>query len=480
METILIKNESENVILHTENNKIWGTIFYSDGRIKNASKDVLKYFDLFKLSNRNTRLPNEGKYQVVLDKETNLKHYFLYGVEDFNMLFQNNGSDATVYISGEGTKLPTKTKIFNLGRNIIMLAAAAFTALVIAHAIVPDSPVFTFIESSIAQVQAKKLTLDDVKEKIYSTNGIPDYLKGFIYNEEFFSYLLPEINKSGYLITRFNEKFTDFKINFDFKPDDVRIQGRYLPSRPNQIDVVRGASKAAIAHEIDHVTQEDFEYTMIVEALAEIEDREFYTPTNEYSKYTFLIKYLMEIIGPGPLKEYRMSGKSKMLEDAIKPYLPEEHYNDLIKCLKYDFILNEGNERTLAIVTEARLSELYQNKFGLSPKDDPIIMATKAGTISRYYFRESRITPEYSYIMVDKGLKNLLDSTHARLSVQKLDGDTLYFDSIEYRDFMSGNYDGVVKIRHMDGKLEDPMLYVERVETDTIYDRFPEDRKMII
>ena len=82
MERIVIEDNNKKTIINIQNRTISGYSFYHDESVKELTKDDLDIFKLFFLSNDNKRLPNEGKYTVILDNITGLKHYFINGKED--------------------------------------------------------------------------------------------------------------------------------------------------------------------------------------------------------------------------------------------------------------------------------------------------------------------------------------------------------------------------------------------------------------
>ena len=86
MNRIFITDDEKQTIMDVNKNIFKGCTFYNDGRVERITKKTFDIFKNFILSKDQTRLPNEGKYEVILDNKSGLKHYFLDKKEDFEML----------------------------------------------------------------------------------------------------------------------------------------------------------------------------------------------------------------------------------------------------------------------------------------------------------------------------------------------------------------------------------------------------------
>ena len=135
MERIVIEDSNKKTIINIQNRTISGYSFYHDEKVKELTKDDLDIFKLFFLSNNNKRLPNEGKYTVILDNITGLKHYFINGKEDFIQLFFNNREEGTLYkvenklLKDNGyrkkEKLSMKERVFKIGHTFVRCTCIA-------------------------------------------------------------------------------------------------------------------------------------------------------------------------------------------------------------------------------------------------------------------------------------------------------------------------------------------------------------------
>ena len=86
METIIIENNSFKIFLHCIKDKYFGFRFNRNNSIEQVDKSVFNFFNFIKLSNNKIKLAKYYDYEVYLDKDTNYKHYFKDGIEDFELI----------------------------------------------------------------------------------------------------------------------------------------------------------------------------------------------------------------------------------------------------------------------------------------------------------------------------------------------------------------------------------------------------------
>ena len=128
MDIVRIHDKTSNIVLYLDKNKYFGYKFNNDNTIEKVDKNVFKYFDFLVCSNDFKRLADEGEYNVILDNETNFKHYFKGGSEDYQMFCLNNGKDALSYNSKDG-KNNLKNISFLIGNLVVTASLSSFLIL---------------------------------------------------------------------------------------------------------------------------------------------------------------------------------------------------------------------------------------------------------------------------------------------------------------------------------------------------------------
>ena len=195
MNTVIIKDGNTNIVLELVGNKFNGYIFYPNNTYQPADNKVLKYFDFLKLSNNQVKLPNEGKYQVILDKETNYKHYFYNNKEDFRMFYYNNGVSAVSYDTEEENdddSIRNKLKEFHHKNAKIYLSFILVLSIGLGYIV---GATVNLINDNY---QKRDLTIEEVRNAIYSSSKLTNEQKDLLYNEDLAIKSIAEINKSEY------------------------------------------------------------------------------------------------------------------------------------------------------------------------------------------------------------------------------------------------------------------------------------------
>ena len=256
----------------------------------------------------------------------------------------------------------------------------------------------------------KEVTLDMVKDNIYSSNKITAEEIDYLYNEQFFKDILPYVNMGKYYKYEFDGRVDDIKIDVYgdldfigrkisgyyshyFRYHNLHINNKYYDEYKNDI----------LAHEFVHMCQAPMKYNVICEACAEIMASEYFDRGPEWSYKTeiYLVKKLMEIIGTEPIMEYNFSGSFVSIENELKKYLTDEEVNKLKSVLKMrtrnDLLYNKEVENKNRGICNEMLDLLYERKFGGRSCDDPAIAHLTDPTLVRYYFNTSKKNQENSY-----------------------------------------------------------------------------------
>ena len=330
MEVIQIKDGKDKIVLYLEGNKITGKRFKPDNTIEAIDKSVLNYFDVFQLSNNRTPLDNEGEYQVILDKNTNFKHYFKDGVEDFEMFFYNNGEDATCYAKDDSKKGTRFVARFALGTLIITLALSAFQSLA------PKGPDLEVappskdpaIVSAIDNRITAPLTREWMYERILSTSGMTNSQKNQIYeNRALFDVALEQVKKSEYQKELLRRRLNEIRV--ERVAVDAEVDGYYTGN-----NVIYVKDDENIVHEFLHAFHPDLRLNLVREGVLRRMEEESRGVSEKLN--TPAMKFFDDfsiLAGRDALLEYTFTGEESAIENALKPYLDDTQYEDLVAGL---------------------------------------------------------------------------------------------------------------------------------------------------
>ena len=281
--------------------------------------------------------------------------------------------------------------------------------LVAANAISAFTPTIGAQEQSqsfyeLGQVFSDDITLEEMRNMIYSSSRLTDEEKAFLYNEDLFMDVLPYINQSETMKRLYRAKFDnlDIKDYGSIIKAMTKTNGFYWSNlSPNlyvaYYDGIGNPEDATVAHEYMHATQQIDTYLFFIEPAAEIAAHEYYgAPIDSYKEEVKYLEMLMEIIGSEPIKQYMYTGDFSMIEERIRPNLDEEDYAEF---MGYVTSYNRHHSALRNVNLDRIYQTLYYNIYGVSMRKDGILMAIKNDnrTINRYYFND-RLTDEY-YIL---------------------------------------------------------------------------------
>ena len=232
------------------------------------------------------------------------------------------------------------------------------------------------IEQSQQEYVMHEYTLDEVRDKIFSSNGLTEEQKAFLYN--------------------------------DFDHNEYACAGFYSQAEPNVISVADTVTGHylydVVAHEFVHMNQVDYKYSVIVEAGAEIMSYEYFEGAypSSYSEEVKILKTLMEIIGPDPIREYLYTGNDESLVSTVNEYLNPEESELFFKSLSI------GQESNLAYIEDEHtesmvnlnnlLETMYTRKYGGELIDDNEIRCIVHNLAERYYFNKKLINSKKAEI----------------------------------------------------------------------------------
>ena len=306
-------------------------------------------------------------------------------------------------------------KFFKTKSNIKLVVGALIAATTVST-FVPslDADKTTFHSSEFEQSISRDITLEEMKNLIYSSTRLTDEEKAFLYNEDFFADILPYINQSERMKFIYRSKFDDLdikNINSIMFNTLTPYQGFYLwnPSHNlyvHEYDGVDNGKDHTLSHEFLHSTQDTNTYAFFMEPVAEMMSSEYYGGEIDCYKSTIKsLKVLMEIIGTEPIKQYVFTGDFSMIEERVKPNLSEEEYSEFLDCVSQELVGSRNSERN------SRLMKIYQslylNIYGEPMRNNEVIslVLSDSDKLVRPYFND-RLGNSYCLLVSKAGGTN--------------------------------------------------------------------------
>lgn len=422
MEIVRIHEKNYDIVLFLDTNNYYGYKFNKDNTIEKIDRNVFKYFNFLTCSSNFSVLPNIGDYKVVLDNNTNFKHFFKNDSEDYEMFFLNNGKEIISYQSIDINRaIRNISKAFIIGSTTVCLSLGAINLvnanesklttnaqpIVVVHQEETSQQKVNEDDEDklIAKVASSDITYEDVVNLINSSNNLSKEEKEFLINKRLIEDVLKMVNTTN--ITKYDvlTSLKDLGIE-QYSSDEDNVYGYYKSTTPNKIYVknyngINSYIKDTISHEYIHLYQYHYcEYEVLKEATAEIISDEYFEESriNAYSRQVIIVKKLMEIIGPEPVWQYTFTGDFSMIEKNIKPYLSEDQYKLFTSCLSYNYDDDSLNEKKFDNL-DILLGIIYNNKYNKNIKEDEIISLYDNPNVQvrRYYFNNDYINQDNSY-----------------------------------------------------------------------------------
>ena len=281
------------------------------------------------------------------------------------------------------------------------------------------------------------LTVDDIKETIYSSSNLTDDEKDYLSNTNYFNDILPYINKGVLSKIYFDSHLENMAISpFSEDPNGLysdNTEGYYTLFHPRTLFIrdyenIGLYNEDVVSHEFVHMCQIPVNREIITEASAEIISSEYFenASIDSYYREVAITKILMEIIGSKPIWNYNFTGDFSMIEKEVKPYLNDEDYENFMKIKTYSTDAKTHTEDCTKIM--ASLENLYRAKYDREMLSDPIIdHIINKKCIRRYYFNKEFINNENSYYSDEQ-----LVTTNIRDAYNE--GDIYFF--VRLRDFV--------------------------------------------
>ena len=425
MNRIVITDDYKHTVLDVGSKSIKGCSFYYDGRVTPVNNDIFKVFNAFLLSKDNKRLPDEGKYRVMLDNKTGFKHYFVGDQEDFVMFYKNNGAYAISYLFNDDDtdyddSYEYGEKRFKVGRKIIRAGCGTLLSVILFSSAIAFNTTYLYLRGKMPRVPSLEktiefiafkhvdITADDLIAKIQASTNLDDTEKEVLANRDFLEFILPYANKSKYTQFAFQDKFNN--IGIKTFSGSSKFAGYYIPWDPNSLYISeecinsddKDYFKKVLFHEFAHLCQCDVKYNLLCEALAEqvVEFTDYDIIT--YPENRYLVSKMMEIVGIDPIVLYVETGDERIITREFGPYLSEAELKVFLNALYYDETISNEEIMRKFKQCDVLLDKIYENKFGISVEEDPVIPYLKDETLVRYYFNKKKANHNGSYITRDK------------------------------------------------------------------------------
>lgn len=345
--------------------------YFEKNKFYPLNNEVFDEFRKLKLGKNykkiDTITENNISYDVILDLDTNLKHYFNNGKENLK-LFLNNFTPVTIALSKNNKDNKTNLKAIALAFSFLTCINNSF---LLYHSI--SKPKISLDQPAQYQEVIDQLndtpefTIDIVKKVINSNSNLDEYDKNIILTEELLNFVIPYINMNE----EYRAELYNFILpNLTIEKRDIELK-EVIGLRGYNIIVLDtnkiNESKLyvdTLTHEFTHLVQPfGTHYSFIYEGVTEMLSNEFSylkkDPNNAYSENQKYIAILMEIIGTEPVLEYCFTNNENCIKEKLKPYLIDEHLNELLECFKI------SDDKTNFNKINALLNEAFYNKYGL-------------------------------------------------------------------------------------------------------------------
>ncbi len=438
---IIIKQGKKESFIKLNGNKLEGFTALS-GNVFPLTEEEVNTINLLKLSDNKEYLGKDNEYDVYLDNNSGLKHYFKDGKEDTYATWIHNGEDALLY---KGNNRKEQVKKIRLKSVVFIINLMIFGSILdlglgsnfksssnmkeADDEILYDLTItvendfslkkeFVLKKEIIDTIPLEPLTVSTIENYIQENDKLTKEEKEIYNNEKLLQDVLPyyeNTNMKVLIPLKFNGLHT--KYFYERPSEEGAITNAYYNplefnsifvntcdvdlTRPNSLLNYDKESKDyhdRKAHEYIHLLQASYEYRYIVDASAEIISFE-YDEECRNDVYLYPIKntkILMEIVGPLPIWKLNFSADDTDLVNVIRANLSEEKADKLINLLKE--IPNELDKENDLNITNL-LSQMYTNMYGEDMRTNPFIdcLLNNVTINNRYYFNSNLIENKLPY-----------------------------------------------------------------------------------
>lgn len=313
--------------IDSENSKIYGYI-YENNHFYPLNEDVFKELNKLKIGNNIKKIgdyeSDNNIYDIILDLDTNLKHYFLNGKENFNLFINNfeaviiaddRNIKYTDNLADKNKKLDYATKFLKIASlSLLILAEGSFVSkiaqLIDHNTLIQTTSISDSIDqteittSNSIEIDVDKseylaelmdntptLTTDIISNLIKNNKNIDDSDKKILLNSGIIEFASQYVNENKeYAAKLYNiilPNFTIEKIDMGEKLLGTWDPNDYILSL--NLDLIKKSNeenfyeeyKEVILHEFSHLFQPPNEYPFLFEGCATIMGKEFHKIESE-------------------------------------------------------------------------------------------------------------------------------------------------------------------------------------------------------
>lgn len=447
---IIDNNTTSNIYLN--NNIISGYIYTKDGVLPISEKE-LNIINSIKLSNNKTKLKSNKEYEIYLDNNSNLLHFFRNGKEDIAKFIKENTFQ---YILENTNKIKKSNKFLNnekvyikLGGVIVGLTIISLIAILgcdIKKNIEFENQINSISLSTENNEYEQYANKEPISEELFSNiilneTSLTDDEKNFLNNSQFINDILPYINETGFKYD-IVDRLKGLSIE-SYNYNERQANGYYIPGS-NIIHILNYnknsnylINRDVLSHEFCHLFQNNRSCNYLLEGTAEILSNEYFEGAliNSYSTCVFNTKLLMEIIGPDLVLSAISSNEFAPIMQELENYLSKDQVNNLFQKIIYTDFDNENiNYEELQITS--LLLKAYESKYGYKP-DEKLLAAMHTSDYHRYYFNTSKrnldnenylINNDYICLDLNEALKNDI-----------VTACTYEFENMSYANYLENN-----------------------------------------
>lgn len=396
-----------------------------DSKLEKPNDNVLSIFNYFKIG---TNVESKGKmedYDIILDRDSGLLHFFKDGKEDLEKLFMFNGTCADLTLRGYNSYKGKRKGILKIKFDKLIASFICIDLTVIMSVITvlynsqlningevidPKISISYIFNSEEEELFSHAIELDDIRDYIYYKSEIKsEKVKDFLWNPELINDVLPYY-KGTYL--DIVSKIRHYGLNIEVGLDDENLSGEYRYGNTiymQQFDEngfdENSYNAKTLAHEYVHLLQTTSGYPFVRETSAELIAHEYFchsSSSKDFYSYSEPLKYLrvlMEIISPEPIWDNAFHQNSTMLDDSIRPFLSEKEFKTFKKIFSLHPYLQMEELISCFPELESILDTLHMNKYGFSMYDDAMINAILNNQeYDRVYFCSSLMQERESYV----------------------------------------------------------------------------------
>lgn len=422
-------NEKKIDFIYCDENDILCGFSYDEGLIHEIDEKTFDNLNVFKLGLKRHSVGFKNGYEIILDEESGLKHFFRDGKENLVMLYKENGIENSNYSLISKLNRNIKNNGFLRARKFIlnglivtlfgiecMIGLFTFNQKevfyndgyngIVFQVPFANNKIFFYGDSSIAYYSSDAKT-EDFMGYIKESKNLDRVEKKFLCCEELLADVVNCYSEEDLIIAQVRHTNIDI-VPFTEEDKKESLLGFYCGDNllhirhyNSSLDLYDEDVREVLGHEYIHLLELS-DYKFFKESIAEIASYEYFLKSDKCREGNYfdgvkLTKMLMEIIGPEPVWNSTFKRDCYEVEDAVKPYLNDQDFTTFVKLImKNPHKLDSDEFNDFFTI----LCKLYKSKYGDSLYNNKMITAIYLDNEhSRIYFNNSIVKdfPSYCY-----------------------------------------------------------------------------------